>query len=164
MPSGNSAIFMCFGDVRGDAPTPGDISKAPASGGWMQLHSVDFGAHVNYGQRTATHKEGSDATPIRITKDTDSSSTGMLRNALLGEHDKGVAIVFLRTGDGQAPQEYLRLELVNAGITDFAIEGGAEERSTETYAISFAEITVIGWVHDGSARGAQTVAIIQNRP
>ncbi|WP_198377490.1 type VI secretion system tube protein Hcp [Neoroseomonas rubea] len=164
MSSGDISIFMCYGDVRGDAQTPGRISKAPASGGWMSLLSVEFAAHVNYGQRTATHKEGGDAAPIRITKQTDSSSTGLLRNALLGEHDKGVAIIFLRTGDGEAPQEYMRLELVNAGITDFSIDGGADDRSTESYAISFAELSVITWVHDGSARGAQAVAIIQNRP
>ncbi|MBP0466765.1 type VI secretion system tube protein Hcp [Roseomonas sp. PWR1] len=164
MPSGQTSIYMCFGDVRGDVQVPGQISKAPASGGWMTLLSVEFAAHVNYGQRTAAFKEGSDATPLRVTKETDSSSTGMLRNALLGAHDKGVAIVFLRTSDGEAPQEYMRLELVNAGITDFSIEGGADERSTESYAITFAEITVITWIHDGSARGSQAVAIIQNRP
>jgi type VI protein secretion system component Hcp len=161
----STSIFMCFGDVRGDATTPGSISKAPASGGWMWLESVDFGASVNFGQRTATHKEGgSEAMPVRITKRTNSSTTGMLRNALLGEHNKGVTIIFLRTGGDEAKEEFMRLELVDAGITDFSIEGGADERSIETYAISFAEISVITWLHDGSARGAQAVVTIQNRP
>ncbi len=165
MPDGDTSIFMCFADVRGDAQTPGTISKAPASGGWMRLLSVEFAGQINYGQRTGTHSAGSgDAAPVRISKETDSSSTGMLRNALLGEHNKGVAIIFLRTGDGEAPQEYMRVELENAGIRDYEIIGGADDRSIETYSIGFGTLTLITWVHDGSARGAQAVAIIENRP
>jgi type VI protein secretion system component Hcp len=162
--SGDVSIFMCYADVRGEAQTPGSISKAPASGGWMPLLSVEFAGFVSYGQRTATHKEGSEAGPVRITKKTDSSSTGMIRNALFGEHDKGVAIIFLRTGDGQAPQEYMRLELRNAGISDFSLEGGADDRTIETYAISYAEIEIITWIHDGTARGSNASVLIQNRP
>jgi type VI protein secretion system component Hcp len=165
MSDGDTSIFMCFADVRGEAQTPGRISKAPASGGWMRLLSVEFAGQINYGQRTGTHATGStDAAPLRIAKETDGSSTGMLRNALLGTHDKGVAIIFLRTGDGAAPQEYMRVELENAGIRDYELSGGADDRSIETYSIAYGTMTLITWAFDGTTRGAQAVAIIENRP
>ena len=33
--SGSSTVYMCYGNVRGEAEVPGNVRKAPASGGWM---------------------------------------------------------------------------------------------------------------------------------
>ena len=149
-----SSIYMCYGSVRGEAEAPAKVSKAPASGGWMKLIGCTFAGAVNYGQRFAMQVEGGhDGAPVKISKLTDASSTGLFRESLLGSFDKNVAITFLRTGtDG--PQEYMRLELEGCGIVDFAIDSGGDERATEHFSIRYGRISVISWGYD--ARGQPT--------
>lgn len=150
----SSSIYMCYGSVRGEADTPSKVSKAPASGGWMVLSSCSFAGAINFGQRFAMQVEGGhDATPVKVSKLTDASSSGLFRESLLGSFDKNVAITFLRTGE-DAPQEYMRLELEGCGIVDFAIESGGLSRAVETFSIRYGRMSVISWGYD--ARGQPT--------
>jgi len=143
-----SAIYMCFGSVAGEAQAPGQMSKAPASGGWMSLESCSFQGSMNFGQRAAEQmKGGGDISDVRVTKVTDASSPGLLRLALLGDFSHAAVIVFLRTGGG-AQEEYLRLELRDCGITSCQIDSLDGERSIETYTIRFATLDINSFLFD----------------
>lgn len=159
-----STVYMCYGSIRGEAEVPGKVKKSPASGGWMLLTGCSFAAATNYGHRFAMQVEGGgDVTPVKVTKVTDASSTGLLREALLGANfDKNVAIVFLRTGEA-GPQEFMRVELEGCGIVDFTVDSGADERATETYLIRYGRMSVISWSYDARGQAAgQAMAMIEN--
>ncbi|MBW6400955.1 type VI secretion system tube protein Hcp [Roseomonas sp. HJA6] len=159
---GTTTIYMCFGSVRGESEVPAKVRKAPASGGWMQVMSCNFAGAMHYGQRFAQETEGGgQVSPIVITKQTDASSTGLFREALLGTFDKNVVITFMRSGtDG--PQEYLRLELQGCGLVDFQIDGGHDERATERFAIRYGQMSIITGNFDkgGTATGNAIASIV----
>lgn len=158
---GSESIYMCFGSVPGEARTTLQISNAPASGGWIKLSSCGFSGRVGHPQMTEAQSgfEG-EVPPVRVTKVTDASSVGLLREALMGRFDTPVVIVFVRTGNS-GPQEYIRLELEGCGIVEFGMEG-AEERQTESYSIRCEQMTITTWRFSGTTRGAQSVTRLSN--
>jgi len=158
-----STVYMCYGSIRGEAEVPGKVKKAPASGGWMKLTGCSLSAAMNYGQRFAMQVEGGgDVTPVQVSKVTDASSTGMFREALLGNADKNAVITFLRTGtDG--PQEFMRVELEGCAIVDFAIASGGDDRAVEKFSIRYGRMSVISWGYDARGQAAgQAMAMIEN--
>ena len=164
MSGSDSSIYMCYGSVRGESDAPSKLRKAPASGGWMKLTSCSFAGSVNYGQRFAMQVPGGgEVTPVQVTKVTDASSTGLFREALLGTFDKNVVIVFVRTGT-QGPQEYLRLELQGCGLVDFRIDGAGEDRSNESFAIRYGQMSVISAMFDAAGQqNGQAFAVLMNQ-
>lgn len=155
------AIYMCYGTVPGEARTTLKISNSPASGGWIRLASCSFSGRVGHPQMAEAQKEFEGAMPpVRVTKVTDASSVGLLREALMGRFDVPVVIIFVRTGN-QGPQEYIRLEMEGCGIVAFGMDG-AEERQTESYSIRCEVATITTWQFSGSTRGAQSVAMLRN--
>jgi type VI protein secretion system component Hcp len=158
------SVFMCFGSLPGDAQAPGQISKSPASGGWIRLLSCQWSGSINYGARSADGvSDAADASPVVITKVTDSSSTGLLRQAILGDFRNSAVIVFIRTGSGGKPDEYLRLELENCGIVDFGIANHDGERSTETYTIQYGAMDVRSFAFEGASQRNQVSYTIVNQ-
>jgi type VI protein secretion system component Hcp len=159
---GSEAIYMCFGSVAGEARTADTIPKSPASGGWIALGSCSFSGRVGHPQMAEAQSgfEG-EVPPLRITKVTDASTVGLLREALMGRsNNQPVVIVFVRTGDS-GPQEYMRVEMTGCGIVAFDMEGG-EDRQTETYDIRCENMTITTWRFSGTTRGAQAVVSISN--
>lgn len=157
-------VFMCFGSVAGEAKTPAQISKAPASGGWMPLESCQWAGSMNYGARSSERtSDTADASPVVITKVTDASSTGLLRQAILGDFSNQAVIVFLRTGTGGKAEEYLRLELQDCGIVGFDIAGTGDERSLETYTIHYAAMDVRSFTFEGTSQRSQVSYTIRNQ-
>lgn len=163
MSASAGTIYMCYGSIRGEAEVPPGVSRLPASGGWMKLTSCSLTAAINYATQSSVQLQSSaDAPPALVTKLSDASSTGLFRESLLGTSSQPVVIIFVRTGtDG--PQEYMRFELEECGIMDFAVESGADERATEKFAITFNRLTVISWDYNsrGEAMG-QAMATIQH--
>lgn len=159
--AGSEAIYMCFGSVAGEARALERIPTSPASGGWIRLASCSFAARVGHPQMTEARSgfEG-EAPPVRVSKLTDASSVGLLREALMGRFDQPVVIAFVRTGQ-QGPQEYMRIEMEGCGIVAFGMEG-AEERQTETFDIRCEQITITTWRFSGTTRGAQSVVTLSN--
>lgn len=159
-----SSMYMCYGSIRGEAEVPGQVTTAPASGGWMKLSTCSLAASVNFGQRFGLQQQGGgDVTPVQVTKVSDASSTGLFREALLGKADRHVVITYMRTTPGGGPQEYMRFELEDCGIVEFSVESGGEERATENFAISYGRMSVISWGYDtkGQPTG-RAMASIQN--
>lgn len=159
--SASEAIYMCFGSVAGEALTAKQIPKSPASGGWIKLSGCSFAGRVSHPQFTTPQSEfEGEVEPVRVSKVTDASSVGLLREALTGRFDQPAVIVFVRTtADG--PSEYLRLEMQNCGITQFDM-AGAQERQTETYEIRCSAMTIMSWRYSGTTRGAQSVVTLTN--
>jgi len=157
----SEAIYMCFGSVPGEAQSTLHISTSPASGGWIRLTSCSFGGRVSHAQHTSrpTDFEG-EARPVRVTKMTDASTVGLLRDALTGRFDQPVVIIFVRTGAAETT-EYIRLEMRNCGITEFDMAGG-EDRQAESYQIRCETMSVTTWRFDGTTRGAQSVVTLSN--
>lgn len=159
-----SAIYMCFGSVAGEAQAPANSRKAPASGGWMELLSCNFAGSLNYGSRAAdTVENQSDASPVTISKVTDASSPGLLRQAILGAFDNQAVIVFLRTGPAGDQVEFLRLELQDCGITSFGIEGGGTERAVESFTIRYAAMEVKSYTFDAAGQRNQVSYVVKNQ-
>lgn len=158
-----STVYMCYGSVRGEAEVPAKVRKTPASGGWMKLTACSLAAGINYGQRFAMQVEGGgDVTPVQVSKLTDASSTGLLREALLGDATKNAVITFLRTGTHGA-QEYMRIELEGCAIVAFGIDGGAEDRAVESYSINYGKMSVLSWSYSDSGQAmGQALAMIEN--
>ncbi|MBR0684071.1 type VI secretion system tube protein Hcp [Roseomonas eburnea] len=157
----SDSIYMCFGSVPGEARTTLHISNSPASGGWIKLSSCNFGGRVSHPQLTTKQSEfEGEAQPVRVTKVTDASSVGLLREALTGRFDQPVVIVFVRTTNS-GPAEYIRLEMQDCGIVEFDMAGG-EERQTESYEIRCSMMTLTTWRFAGNTRGAQSVVVLNN--
>ena len=155
------AIYMCFGNVAGEAKTTLPISTSPASGGWIALTSCSYGGSVSRPQLTAAPSEfEGEAQPVKVTKVTDASTISLLREALMGNFKQPVVIVFVRTGEGSAA-EYLRIEMENCGITDFSMSGG-EDRQSESYEIRCSTMSITTWRFNGTTRGAQSVVTLSN--
>lgn len=159
-PSGE-AIYMCFGSVAGEAKTALQIPTSPASGGWIALTSCSYGASVSRPQLTSAQVDfEGEAAPVKVTKQTDAASIGLLRQALMGGFDQPAVIVFVRTNQGAAT-EYMRIEMEQCGITDFAMAGG-EDRQTESYEIRCSRMSITAWRFSGTTRGAQSVVTFLN--
>ncbi len=158
-----SSVYMSYGSIRGEAEVPGQVDRKPAAGGWMYLTSCSLSAAANYGQRYGAQAQGGgEVTPVLISKITDASSTGMFREAILGNTNQNAVITFLRTG-ADGPKEYMRVELQNCGIVDFAIDSGGDERGTETFAITYGRMTFISWAYDaGGSPTGRAMATIEN--
>ncbi len=158
-----SAIFMSYdsaklGPVNGEATTPGSISKDPASGAWMELMSCSFSGQPYSERRQATNVA---INTIRITKETDGASSGMLQDFLFSAPDGTAAIIFMRTDEGQ-PQEYLRLELKQVGVVSYDMTSGTD-RPIETITLYVGDFTIVTWTFDNQTRGGQSVTNILNR-
>jgi type VI secretion system secreted protein Hcp len=157
-------ICMCYDGVRGESRrVPDAVKKSPASGGWMDLKSCSFAAGSNFGQRSSEQIQGAgDVTDVTITKLTDASSTGLFREALLGEFDKNVVITFMRTGRA-GPQEYLRLELQQCGISSFGSQSVGNDRPVESFSIRYGRMVITSFAFDkGGQATAQGTATIDN--
>lgn len=157
-------ICMCYDGVRGESRrVPNSVRKSPASGGWMDLKSCAFAAASNFGQRSSDQIQGAgDVTDVTITKLTDVSSTGLFREALLGEFDKNVVITFLRSGR-VGPQEYLRLELQECGISSFGTKSEGNGRPVESFSIRYSRMVITSFSFDrGGTATAQGTATVDN--
>jgi|GEM_PF-3475673 len=159
-----SMVFMCFGNLAGEAQTPGPIAKAPASGGWMKLTSCQWSGSMNYGARAAERiVDSADAAPVVVTKVADGSSTGLLRQAILGDFSNQAVIVFLRTGAGGRADEYFRLELLDCGIVGFDVASTNGERNIETFTIRYAALDVRSFAFEGANQRNQVSYTILNQ-
>jgi type VI protein secretion system component Hcp len=164
MSGSESAVFMCFGSVPGEAEAPANSRKAPASGGWMELSACSFGGSINFGMRSAATRETeADATPVKITKRTDASSPGLLRQAIFGAFDNPAVIVFLRTGPNKQQEEFLRLELTDCGIVGLSLESVAGDRNTEMYEIRYGMMQVKSFTWDASGNRNQMACMVKNQ-
>ncbi len=158
-----ASIFMSYdsakqGPVNGEATIAGPIPKDPASGAWIELKSCTFSGQPfnTQGQRTDVA-----VNTVRITKEADGATVGLLQDALFGTPDGTACIVFVRTGEAEA-QEYLRLELKHVGIVSFGVTGGSD-RPVESYEIYVGDFTIVTWTFEGQVRGAQSVTNILNK-
>lgn len=159
-----STVFMCFGSVAGEAKELAQISKAPASGGWMALESCQWSGSMNYGARSSERtSDTADASPVVVTKLTDGSSTGLLRQAILGDFSNQAVIVFLRTGTGGRGDEYLRLELQDCGIVSFDVTGAGDQRNVESFTIQYAAMEVRSFTFEGATQQNQVSYTIVNQ-
>lgn len=158
-----SAVYMCFGSVPGEAEAPANSRKAPASGGWMELSACSFGGSINYGMHAGAARDSeTDATPVKVTKLTDASSPGLLRQAIFGSFDNPAVIVFLRTGPDKKQEEFLRLELTDCGIVGLSLESVGGERNTEMYEIRYGMMQVKSFTWDASGNRNQMACMIKN--
>lgn len=160
-----SQIFMSFqsgkqGPIKGEHDLGDAASKGPGDN-WIALESCEIElaperAHTS--QRTA--KSRLEPKPVRLTKRSDTSTVLLLADAFYNTSGSKVDFTFLQPDSGGKAIEYLRLECEGVGIVSFAMDGGGEDRWTETWEFYFARMTVTAWQFDGSGRRSPASYVI----
>lgn len=156
----NSLLYMSFTGVDGSDKAPGDISNAPAGGKWIALTGCSLAA-----EGKGSHKSGTtvlDMAPITVTKTLDSASVPLLDAFLRNTSTSSVVITHVRVEDGSTgPAEYLRYELTNAQILEFAQEGG-DDTPTERITMFFGAIEITSWDYDQADQATPASTMIMN--
>src|SRR4051794_13399752 len=128
------AIFMKFGDKKGDVDTPQYKE-------WIMCHSFQFGSGRGISSSTASgqNRQGSHASvsEITVTKLLDPASLHLWRDSLDGKLNTKVEFAFTRAD--QDNSEYLHVTLTDTGVSGFSISSGGD-RPSESISLNFAKI------------------------
>jgi type VI protein secretion system component Hcp len=161
------SIFMSFEGVNGEVDLPVDAVPAGPGQKWTPLLACRFSAEVNVRGRAMSGGSstkvdfGGDAPPVLITKRSDASTVGLMREVLAGKAYRSAVIVFVRT-DTDGPTEYLRYELRGCSLVSFEFAGFANDRATESFGILYKQMSVITFAGGHGAKGAQSSATLLN--
>jgi type VI secretion system secreted protein Hcp len=134
-------IFMQYGDIQGDVKSQGHEN-------WIQLSSFQWGINRGINSAVASGADREGCTPtvneIVITKDTDSSSTNLMRAALglkpAGE-GKDCLIHFCKSNE-DSPEGYIEVTLSNTLVSGWSVSGGGgdDARPSEVVTLNFTKV------------------------
>ena len=131
-------IYMNYNSlaVKGDVTATGYV-------GWIELNSFQFGVGRGISAPTGGSADRESSAPsvseITVTKDQDSSTGGLMTEALKGE---GVTVIidFVKTSSGQLTK-YMEYTLTNCMISGFSTSSGGD-RLSESLSLNFTKIGV----------------------
>jgi type VI secretion system secreted protein Hcp len=130
------AIYMKFGDVKGQVTTEGFKE-------WIELYSFQYGVGrgVSSGAGGA-RREGSNPSisEITVTKAYDKASPKLYEDALAGAFNTKVEIKMTSTTKDKV-DTYLAYELTNCGISGYSASSGGDVPS-ESLSLNFSKIMV----------------------
>lgn len=134
------AIYMKFGDIKGDVTTDGYKE-------WISLNSAQLGAGrgIASAKGTGANREASEPSisEIVVTKDWDaSSSSELFQEAVSGELSRAVEIHYTTTSS-KKQEPFLIVKLKDCGISSFSSSSGGEGRPGESLSLNFAHIEII---------------------
>ncbi|CAH0300578.1 type VI secretion system tube protein Hcp [Roseomonas sp. CECT 9278] len=161
-----SDIFLSFEGVTGEHTLPSASVRPGPGNGWAQLSGCKFHADAN-AQSRAISKSGSsrvdfggEAPPIEITKRTDASTLGLMRELLVGRTLRQAVVAFVRT-DTDGPAEFLRYEIDRCLVVGFEFEG-VDDRAIEKFQLHYEKMTIVTYSGGSGGGGAQSSATLQN--
>jgi type VI secretion system secreted protein Hcp len=143
------AIYLKYDGVEGNADTK-NFDKQ------IVLESVSFGAGRNMGLAKRSDTNRGHAEPfvseISVQKDWDAAASGLLlQDAVAGVGDKTAVISFTTTSKNVV-LAYLVLELKNAVISNYSIDGDGDSNPSEHFKLNYTEISITPYeVKDGKA-------------
>ena len=148
------AIYMQYGTaVTGDVTTEGWAK-------WIELNSFQWGVGRGIGSASsgATGRESSipSISEIVVTKVMDSSSPGLWTDAVAGELNTLVKIVFTTTSKG-ATTGFLTYELTDTGLSGYSLSSGGD-RPSESLSLNF---TKVSWSFTGTDSAVSGTPVTQ---
>jgi type VI secretion system secreted protein Hcp len=133
--AGTDPIYMKYGDIiKGDVVAKGHEQ-------WIELFSFQWG--VSRGISTSGAQADREASvpsvsEIKVTKALDSSSVGLLKEAL-GGSGQVVVIDFVKNDQSGTGFVYLEITLTNTLVSGFSTSSGGD-RPTESLSLNFTKI------------------------
>jgi type VI secretion system secreted protein Hcp len=130
------AIYMKFGDVKGDVTTAGFVD-------WIELQSFQFAVHRNITSGASGAGRESTApslSDISISKHHDVSSTKLYNDALAGNHDTKVTIKMTTTTKNKT-ETYLTYELTDCAVSSYSQSSGGD-LPMESLSLNYLKIVV----------------------
>jgi len=130
------AIYMKFGDVKGDVTTVGFAD-------WIELDSFHFGVSRNIGSGAGgPTREGTapSISEIAITKHLDTSSTKLYEDSLAGDADTKVTIKMTTTTKNKT-ETYLTYELTDCAVSSYVVSTSGDV-PIESLSLNFLKILV----------------------
>lgn len=131
------AIVVKYDGITGESKIEGFTDH-------FEVQSFQFGAGRGIGSARGTSTRESSTVSISeivVTKPTDGTSIDLLTASCEGTLDKKVSIVFVRTGTGGAPGEYLKFELEGCGISGYSMSSGGD-RPSESVSFNFDKVSM----------------------
>jgi type VI secretion system secreted protein Hcp len=128
------AIYMKFGDVKGQVTTDGFKD-------WIELNSMQYGVSrstftgAGGANREGSHPQISDVT---ITKTFDVASPGLYRDAVAGSFEAKVEIKLTTTTKNKI-DTYLAIELTDCGVASYSTSTGGDQ-PMESLSLNFTKI------------------------
>ena len=141
------AIFMKFGDAKGDVETQG-FEK------WIELSSFQWGVGRGVGSAQSGGNARESSIPsiseIVVSKRMDASSPNLWTDSVAGELNTAVTISFTTTSKG-ATTEFLKYELTDCGLSGYSLSSGGD-MPTESLSLNFAKVswTITSRADDGT--------------
>jgi len=130
----NMALYMKFGDIKGQVTTDGFKD-------WIELHSLNYGvSRGTFSGAGGAGREGShpQISDITVTKVFDVASPKLYQDALAGAFDSKVEIKLTTTTKNKI-DTYLALEMTDCGISSYSKSSGGDT-PMESLTLSFTKI------------------------
>jgi type VI secretion system secreted protein Hcp len=131
------AIYMKFGDIKGDATTEGLKD-------WIQISSFQFGVGRGISSPSGSDKSRESSEPslseVTVTKNMDSASPKLLGDAWGGELGSKVDIKFTTTTKNTVV-DFLTYSLENCGISGYSVSSGGD-LPQESLSLNYTKISV----------------------
>jgi type VI secretion system secreted protein Hcp len=145
---------MKYGDIKGEVTATGHTD-------WIEVNSFQWGVGRGIGSPTGSTKDRESSAPsiseIVVTKHLDSSSIGLLQEALTGEGKK-VTLEFCKTDKDQLVK-YLGFELENTLIAGYSQSSGGD-RPSESISLNFTKVTMTESGSDATGASGQPASVI----
>jgi type VI secretion system secreted protein Hcp len=131
------AIYMKFGDIKGDATTEG-LKE------WIQVSSFQFGVGRGISSPSGSDKSRESSEPslseVTVTKNMDSASAKLLADAWGGELGSKVDIKFTTTTKNTVV-DFLTYSLENCGLSGYSVSSGGD-LPQESLSLNYTKISV----------------------
>jgi type VI secretion system secreted protein Hcp len=129
-------IYMLFGSTIKGSVTAADHKE------WIQLDSFQFGAGRAIQQATGKGQNRETGRPsiseITVTKTADASSPKLAQELLKASNAAEVKIDFVRTGNNDTPDTWLKFTLTDTLISGYSLSSGGDG-AQESLSLSFAK-------------------------
>lgn len=130
------AIFMKYGDIKGDVTTDGFKD-------WTELQSFQWGIGRGVGSAVSGAMTRESSAPsvseISVSKTMDAASPGLWTDSVAGMFNTAVTITFTTTSKG-ATEKFLSYELTDCGLSGYAVSSGGD-MPQESLSLNFAKIS-----------------------
>lgn len=128
------AIYMKYGDIKGDATHKGHEA-------WLDINSFQFGVGraIMTPVGSTANREASQASvsEVTITKNMDASGPKFFLEACVGIKGAEVKFDFVSTGD--PGETYLTMTLTDALVSGYSVSSGGD-RPSESISINFTKV------------------------
>lgn len=146
-------IYLKMGKINGSTTAEG-YDK------WITCHSMQWGVGKGVSTPTGSAKDracsAASISEVTISKDLDSASIALFKNAVAGMDKAEVAKIHICQSDGAKIVPYVQYELTNTLISGYSISSGGD-RPSESLSLNFTKVTIKYTEGDPAASEANPV-------